>query len=214
MTWVGANLDRLAELTWQHLWLSLVPVAAGFLLALPMGWWASRHRRWRGAVLSFGGVLYSLPSVPLLAIIPSVVGTSFLDPVNVAIALTLYALALLVRTVADAFAQVPGDVLEAASAGGHSPWQRALTVELPLAGPAMLAGIRVASVSTVSLVTVGALFGVSNLGSLFTEGFQRYFRTEIIVGMVLVVVLALVLDACWVLLGRLLLPWTRRGVTR
>ena len=209
MTWVRANADRLVDLTLQHLWLSVLPVVLGFLLALPLGWWASRFPRFRAPALSLGGVLYSIPSLPLLVIIPGIIGTSFLDPVNVAITLTLYALALLVRTVADAFAQVPRDVLDAASASGHSRWQRAFGVELPLAGPAMLAGIRVASVSTVSLVTIGALVGVSNLGSLFTEGFQRYFRTEIVVGMVLVVALALLLDLCWVLLGRLLLPWTR-----
>ncbi|MFI2708028.1 ABC transporter permease, partial [Nocardioides sp. CER28] len=209
MTWVRANQDRLVDLTWQHLWLSVLPVVLGFLLALPVGWYASRFRGFRAPALSFGGVLYSIPSLPLLVIIPSIIGTSFLDPINVAITLTIYALALLVRTVADAFGQVPAEVLDSASASGYSRWQRAFTVELPLAGPAMLAGIRVASVSTVSLVTIGALVGVSNLGSLFTEGFQRYFNTEIIVGMVLVVALALVLDACWVLLGRVLLPWAR-----
>jgi osmoprotectant transport system permease protein len=209
MTWVRANHDRLVDLTWQHLWLSVLPVVVGFLLALPVGWYASRYRAFRAPALSLGGVLYSVPSLPLLVIIPSIIGTSFLDPINVAITLTIYALALLVRTVADAFGQVPAEVLDSASASGYSRWQRAFAVELPLAGPAMLAGIRVASVSTVSLVTVGALVGVSNLGSLFTEGFQRYFNTEIIVGMVLVVALALVLDTCWVLLGRLLLPWTR-----
>jgi osmoprotectant transport system permease protein len=213
MTWVRANLDRLAELTWQHVWLSVVPVVLGFVIALPLGWWASRSRHWRGVLLSMGGVLYSLPSLPLLAIIPAVLGTSFLDPLNVVVALTLYAVALLVRTVADAFAQVSGEVLDAASANGHSRWQRVLGVELPLAGPVMLAGIRVASVSTVSLVTVGALIGVSNLGSLFTEGFQRNFRTEIIVGIVLVVALALLLDLCWVVLGRLLLPWSQGRAT-
>jgi osmoprotectant transport system permease protein len=210
MTWVRANVDRLVDLTWQHLWLSVLPVVLGFLIALPLGWWASRYHLVRGPVLSLGGILYSLPSLPLLVIIPGIIGTSFLDPVNVAITLTLYAVALLVRTVADAFGQVSGEVLDAASASGYSRWQRAFAVELPLAGPAMLAGIRVASVSTVSLVTVGALVGVSNLGSLFTEGFQRYFTTEIIVGMVLVVALALVLDLCWVVLGRLLIPWARR----
>ncbi len=144
-------------------------------------------------------------------IIPSVIGTKILSPINLVIALTLYAVALLVRTATDAFAQVSPGVLDAASASGYSSWQRAISVELPLAGPVMLAGIRVASVSTVSLVTIGALIGVSNLGSLFTEGFNRYFITEIVVGIVLVVALALVLDAAWVLVGRLLLPWTRGG---
>lgn len=211
MTWVRANLDRLAELTLQHLWLSVVPVLLGLLIALPLGWWASRRRRLRAALLAAGGVVYSLPSLPLLVIVPGLLGTSFLDPVNVVVVLTAYAAALLVRTVADAFGQVPGEVLDAASAGGYSGWQRALGVELPLAGPAVLAGLRVVSVGTVSLVTIGALVGVGSLGSLFTEGFQRYFRTEILTGLVLVVALALALDAVWVLLGRLLLPWARVG---
>lgn len=209
MTWVRANSDRLLDLTWQHVWLSIVPVVVGFLIALPVGWWASRYRAVRAPVLSIGGILYSFPSLPLLVIIPGLIGTSFLDPINVAITLTLYAVALLVRTVADAFGQVSPEVLDSASASGYSRWQRVFGVELPLAGPAMLAGVRVVSVSTVSLVTVGALVGVSSLGSLFTEGFQRYFTTEIVVGMVLVVTLALVLDLCWVLLGRLLLPWAQ-----
>lgn len=209
MTWVGANLDRLAELTWQHVWLSVLPVLLGFLLALPLGWWASRHRRWRGILVTGGGIIYTLPSLALLVILPGLIGTSYLNPLNLVIVLTAYALGLLVRTVADAFEQVSAEVLESASASGYSRWQRALGVELPLAGPVMLAGIRVVSVATVSIVTVGALIGVSSLGSLFTEGFQRYFTTEIIVGIVLVVALALVLDGCWVLLGRLLLPWSR-----
>jgi osmoprotectant transport system permease protein len=209
MSWVRANLDRLTELTWQHLWLSVLPVVLGFAIALPIGWWASRHPRWRGVLVSAGGVIYTLPSVALLVILPGLIGTSFLDPINVVIVLTVYAVGLLVRTVSDAFGQVSAEVLDAASASGYSGWQRAVGVELPLAGPVMLAGIRVVSVATVSIVTVGALVGVSSLGSLFTEGFQRYFRTEIVVGIVLVVVLALLLDLCWVLLGRALLPWSR-----
>lgn len=211
MTWVRANLDRLADLTGQHLWLSISPVVLGFLIALPLGWWASRHPRWRAVLVSAGGVVYTLPSVALLVMLPGLIGTSYLDPVNVVIVLTAYAVGLLVRTVADAFSQVSDEVLDAASASGYSRWQRVLAVELPLAGPVMLAGIRVVSVATVSIVTVGALVGVSSLGSLFTEGFQRYFQTEILTGIVLVVALALALDACWVLLGRLLMPWARTG---
>jgi osmoprotectant transport system permease protein len=209
MTWVRANVDRLVDLTLQHVWLSILPVILGFLIALPLGWWASRHHRWRGVLVSAGGVIYTLPSVALLVMLPGLIGTSYLDPINVVIVLTAYAVGLLVRTISDAFSQVSEEVLDAASATGYSSWQRVVGVELPLAGPVMLAGIRVVSVATVSIVTVGALIGVSSLGSLFTEGFQRYFQTEIVTGIVLVVALALALDACWVLLGRVLMPWAR-----
>jgi osmoprotectant transport system permease protein len=209
MTWFVDNADRIGDLTLRHLWLSVLPVVLGFLIAVPIGWWAQRHRRAGAAVLGSGSILYTVPSLPLLVILPGVLGTSFLDPLNVVVVLTIYAVALLVRTAADAFGQVPRDVVDAADATGHSTLQRALRVELPLAGPVLLAGVRVVSVSTVSLVTIGALIGVSNLGSLFTEGYQRGFTTEIAIGLGTVVVLALALDAVWVLLGRLLMPWAR-----
>jgi osmoprotectant transport system permease protein len=209
MTWVNANLGRLADLSLQHLWLSLVPVVVGLLIAVPIGWFAHRWRRAGGLVLSAAGLLYTVPSLALLVVLPGFLGTSFLDPRNVMIVMTMYAVALLVRVAADAFSQLPEAVLDAASATGFSRLQRFFSVELPLAGPVVLAGVRVVSVGTVSLVTVGSLIGVSNLGSLFTEGFQRDFPTEIITGIVLVVALALLLDGMWVLLARILLPWTR-----
>ncbi|TCJ30039.1 ABC transporter permease [Nocardioides jejuensis] len=213
MTWFLDNADRIGDLTLRHLWLSVLPVLLGFLLAVPIGWWAQRHPRIGAVVLGSGSILYTVPSLPLLVILPGVLGTSFLDPINVVVVLTLYAVALLVRTAADAFAQVPRDVVDAADATGHSSAQRALRVELPLAGPVLLAGVRVASVSTVSLVTVGALIGVSNLGSLFTEGFQRSNTPEIVIGLAVVVALALALDTIWVLLGRVLMPWVRGART-
>lgn len=207
MSWFRANLDLVVELMLTHVWLSVLPVLLGFAIAVPIGWWAQRHPRVGAFVLGSGSILYTLPSLPLLVIVPGILGTSFLDPLNVVLVLTLYAVALLVRTAADAFAQLPREVVDAADATGHTTRQRALRVELPLAGPVLLAGVRVASVSTVSLVTVGAIIGVSNLGSLFTEGFQRNNTPEIVVGLVAVVLLALVLDLLWVVLGRLLLPW-------
>jgi osmoprotectant transport system permease protein len=210
MTWFLDNISEIRDLAVTHLWLSVLPVVLGFIVAVPLGWWAQRHSRWRGVVVGSGGILYALPSLPLLVILPGLLGTSFLDPVNVVVVLTLYAVALLVRTAADAFAQLPPDVLDAATANGHSGLQRVLRVELPLAGPVLLAGVRVVSVSTVSLFTDGAIIGVTNLGSLFTDGFQRDFTTEIVIGVLAVVAIALVLDVLWVVLGRLLLPWNRQ----
>jgi osmoprotectant transport system permease protein len=113
----------------------------------------------------------------------------------------------MVRSATDAFTSVSPAVLDAAEATGYSSRQRGLGVELPLAGPVLLAGLRVVSVSTVSLVSVGALIGVSNLGSFFTDGYKRDFTTEILVGVVGIVVLALIFDVALVLAGRVLMPW-------
>lgn len=215
MTWFEQNHGYIWQLTVQHFWLSIIPIVAGFVIAVPLGWVASRFRRPRSLILSLGSLVYTIPSLPLLIVLPSVIGTSFLDPINVIIALTLYAAALLVHTAADAFTQVPAAVIESASASGYSRWQQAVTVELPLAGPVLLAGVRVVSVSTVSIATIGPLIGVSNLGELFTDGFQRGFSTEIVIGVITVVALALVLDLLWVGIGRFAMPWQHaRGTAR
>ncbi len=141
--------------------------------------------------------------------IPTLIGTSLSSPINLVIALTLYGMALMVRSTADALAEVDADVRQSATAVGFSGWQRFWLVELPLAGPVLLAGLRVVVVSTVSLVTVGAVLGVNGLGFAFTDGLQRTIVAEIVAGIVLVVVLALVLDSLLVLLGRALMPWQR-----
>ncbi len=211
MEWAWRNRDQVLELFWQHTWLSVVPLVVGFLLAVPIGWYASRHPRLRGTLLGAGSVLYTIPSLALFVTLPGIIGTGFLDPLNVVVALSIYAVAIMVRTAADAFASVSPAVLDSATATGYSSRQRGFGVELPLAGPVLLAGIRVVSVSTVSLVSVGALIGVSSLGSLFTNGYRRDFLTEIVVGLVGIVVLALVLDALLVLAGRLLMPWDRQS---
>lgn len=208
MEWVWANRADLAALSLTHAWLSAIPLVVGLVVSVPVGWWVSRHRRVGGVVLALGNVLYTIPSLALFVILPGILGTGFLSPVNVVVALTVYAVALLVGTAANAFASVSPAVLDAATAAGYSDAGRGLRVELPLAGPVLLAGLRVASVSTVSLVSVGALIGVSSLGSLFTDGFRRDFTTEIVVGVVATVVLALIFDLILVTAGRLLMPWS------
>lgn len=208
MSYLFENTEQVIDLTLRHLWLSVVPIVLGFVIAVPIGWYASRHRRLRAVVLSLGSVLYTIPSLALFVLLPAVIGTPYLDPTNVIIALTIYAVAIMVRSATDAFISVSPVVLDAATANGFSPAGRALWVELPLAGPVLLAGLRVVSVSTVSLVSIGALIGVSNLGSLFTNGFQRAYDSEIFTGVLGIVLIALVLDGLLVLVGRLLLPWT------
>jgi osmoprotectant transport system permease protein len=207
MGWIWANRADLATLTLTHAWLSALPLLVGLVVSVPLGWWVSRHRRAGSLVLGLGSILYTIPSLALFVILPGVLGTGFLSPANVVVALSLYAIALLVRSAVDAFASVPEAVLDAATATGYSKTGRGLRVELPLAGPVLLAGLRVVSVSTVSLVSVGALIGVSSLGSLFTDGFRRNFTTEILAGVAGTVLLALVFDALLVLGGRLLMPW-------
>lgn len=209
MRWFLDNWTDVRGLAWRHLWLSVIPVVLGFVIAVPIGY-AARHWRYGGgALVSVASLIYTIPSLPLLVIIPGLLGTSFLDPANVLIVLTIYAVAVMVRSASDGFGSVPEAVVDAARASGYSAWQRALQVELPLAGPVLLAGVRVVSVSTVSLATIAPLVGVSNLGSLFTGGYQRYFATEIVIGVICVVVLALALDQLWVLLGRTAMPWLR-----
>ncbi len=211
MSWFLDNFSYVWSLTTRHMWLSAVPIAVGFAVALPIGWYADRHPRLRGSLLGFVGILYTIPSLALFAVLPGLLGTGFLSPINVIIALSIYAAAVMVRTASDAFGSVSPAVLDAASASGYSPVQRALRVQLPLAGPVLLAGLRVVAVSTVSLVSVGALIGVSSLGSLFTDGYRRTFNTEIVVGIAAIVVVALVFDLVLVALGRLLLPWASLG---
>ena len=113
------------------------------------------------------------------------------------------------RSVADALASVDPGVRQAATAIGYSSWRRFWTVEFPLAGPVMLAGLRVVAVSTIALVTVGILVGVESLGYLFTNGFQRRILVEVLTGVVMTMVLALVVDLLLARLGRLVMPWSR-----
>jgi osmoprotectant transport system permease protein len=209
VSWLWSNFDLVWGLTLAHIGLAVPPIIIGFVVSLPIGWVANRFHASRGTLLTIGGILYAIPSLPLFVFMPALIGTKILDPINVIVALSLYALALMVRTTADALASVPSDVLQSATAMGFSAWQRFWRVELPLAGPVLLAGIRVVSVSTVSLVSIGSLIGVSSLGFLFTDGFFRSFNTEVIIGIVAIMLIALVFDAVIVLIGRLLMPWIR-----
>ncbi|MGI9000598.1 MAG: ABC transporter permease [Pseudonocardia sp.] len=209
--WIPANADRILALTLEHLRLSLIPVVAGLLLAVPFGWLANRYRPARAVLIPAAGVLYTIPSLALFVVLPGILGTQILSEVNIVVALTLYTVALLVRIVADALAAVPGTVVASATAMGYRPARRFFDVELPLAVPVLVAGLRVATASTVNLVTVGALIGVGGLGELFTEGFQLNFPTEIVTGVTLVVLLTLVGDALLLGLSRASTPWSRVG---
>ena len=208
MTWVLDNLDLIGGLTVEHLRQSVVPIAAGLALSIPLGWLAWRYRLTQGLVLTLVGLLYTIPSLALFAILPPMLGISFLSEVNLIIALTIYAVAIMTRFVADALASVEPSVRQAAIAVGYGPWRRFWQVEFPLAGPVVLAGLRVTAVSTISLATVGVLIGIDNLGYLFTNGYERSILASILAGVVATVVIALVIDGLLQLAGRLAMPWS------
>ncbi|GAA1784925.1 ABC transporter permease [Agromyces lapidis] len=214
MTWLWSNLDLVGELSLVHLALSVPAIILSFVISVPIGWLAHRYRWSRGVLLTLCGLLYAIPSLALLIALPVFTGLSVRSPVNLVVALTLYGIAVIVRTAADAFDAIDRDVRQSATAVGYSAFGRFRAAELPLAGPVLLSGLRVVIVSTVSLATIGAVIGVPSLGSLFTDGFQRGIQAEIATGIVATILLALLLDLLAVLAGRLLMPWTRAGAAR
>lgn len=208
--WVVDNWPEIWQLCLTHMNLAWPPLVLSVLIALPIGWWAHQARWGRDVIVAIAALLYTIPSLVLFVLMPLVLGTSIISPLNVVVALTIYGIALQVRTTADAFDGVDKLQLETAEALGYSRLQRALTVALPLAGPVILGGARVVSASTISLISVGSLIGVRSLGTLFTTGFLRAFPTEIMVGIVGTVVIAMLFDVILVALGRLLMPWGGR----
>ncbi|WP_346925797.1 ABC transporter permease [uncultured Arthrobacter sp.] len=209
MEWFLANSAQVYALAGQHLVLAILPMIFGVLIAVPLAQLARQSRGLRSVVLTVSSLLYTIPSLALFIILPTVLGTRVLDPVNVVVALTIYAVALLVRATLDAFDSVDEDLRQAAVAMGFKPFARFLQIDLPLSLPVLFAGLRVVSVSNISLVSVAALLGIGNLGMLFTSGLQRDFVTEVVVGIIAILILALLMDAVLVLLERLLTPWTR-----
>jgi osmoprotectant transport system permease protein len=209
LTYFSDNRDDVLSWLGYHAWLSAIPVVLGLIISLPLGWLAVRKRWLYPPVVGIAGLLYTIPSIALFVILPDLLGTQILDPINVAVALTIYTVALLVRVVADGLSAVPDDVAQAATAMGYRRFQRLLKVELPIAVPVIAAGLRVAAVSNVSLVAVAATIGVPELGQLFTTGFQYYYYSPIVLGIVLCVALAMAFDTVIVLATRLLTPWQR-----
>ncbi|KRE42575.1 ABC transporter permease [Knoellia sp. Soil729] len=207
MTWVSDHWNEIFTLARSHVWLSGLPLILGLVIALPLGWAARRWSRIYPVLISTSGLLYTIPSLALFIIMPIILGTQVLDPVNVVVAMTIYTVALLVRTVADGLGSVPDHVLQAARAMGYGGLRRFVGVELPLAVPVIAAGLRVAAVSNVSIVSVASLVGISQLGNLMTDGYARLIYSEIIAGLVACVVLALVFDGLILLAQRLLTPW-------
>lgn len=209
--YVSGNTDLILRAFTEHIALALIPVVIGVVVALPLGYLAVRREWLYQPIVTISGVLYSIPSLALFVILPVVIGTKVLSPVNIVVALAIYTVALLVRSVADALRSVDRSVTQAATAMGYRPLRRLVGVDLPIALPVMLAGLRVATVANISLVSVGAIIGVGGLGALFTRGLQIRYLAPIIVGILLSVLLAAVCDTLIVLAQRYLTPWARLG---
>lgn len=188
----------------QHVILTIVAVGIGFLLSLPMSLLVRRFRRAEGPVIGLTSVLYGIPSVALFAVLVPVTG---LTATTVEIGLVIYTLVIFVRNTLAGLDGVPDDVRDAAQGMGVGPVRMLLQVELPLALPAMLAGLRVATVSTVALVTVGSLIGVGGLGQELADAVSTDFKAEALTASVLCVLLAITADLLIVGVGWLLTPW-------
>jgi osmoprotectant transport system permease protein len=208
--WLQRNVDNIASLLGQHALLAVIPVLAALVTAIPLGYLVFKTGRAANGILAVFGVIYSIPSLALFVALPLVLGTSILSPLNVAVALAIYSVALLVRSVVDGLRSVPGSVKQSATAVGYGAFRRLARVELPLAMPVIFAGLRVATVSNIALVSVAAVIGGGALGKLFDRGLASRFYTPLIVGLVLSVLLALLADAVILLIQRNALPWARR----
>ncbi len=208
LDWVVNNLDVLAQATVEHIALTLIAMAGGILIAFPVTIFIQRRRRLIGPVLGFTGVLYAIPSLALFAVLIPFTGIGLL---TAEIALISYTLLILIRNGVAGLDGVEPDILEAATGLGHSRRQRLWRVELPLAVPVIMAGVRVATVTTIGLVAVTALIGQGGLGFvIITLGIRRAFETAIVVGVVLSVLLAILADRGLVLAERALTPWARQ----
>jgi osmoprotectant transport system permease protein len=204
--WLDRNLDTVAEYLQEHVEIALSALLLGTLIAFPIGLIAYRWRVTYGPLLAITQVLYTVPSLALFVLLINVTG---LGAQPVIIGLTIYSLVILVRNLVEGLRAVPREVIDAATAMGYRQTRRLFAVELPIALPAIIAGMRLAAVSNISLVSVGALIGTGGLGQLFIHGFQIDNPIEIWTGIVATLLLALVFDLLIVAGGRLLTPWTR-----
>ncbi|GAB2936174.1 ABC transporter permease [Nonomuraea fastidiosa] len=209
--WIGRNwdtgrVDSIRNLLTDHLVMSFMPILLALIVSVPLGLACARWRWLYQPTSGLMNVVYALPSLPVFMLLISVTG---LSQTTVIIPLAFYGTAVLLPAVVDGLDSVPDHVRQSAIAMGYTPLRRLLAVELPIAIPVVLAGLRVVAVSSISLVSVGALIGQGGLGGLFTRAYQNPFMPPVIVGIVLIVALALVADGLLVLAQRLLTPWVR-----
>lgn len=204
--WIGDHLDALAFRTVQHLYLAAIAMVVGFAIAFGLAVWAVRRRTVYAPITAVTGILYTIPSIALFAALVPITGLSIL---TAEIPLILYTLLILFRNIVAGFDSVPGDVNEAADGMGYSTGRRLWSVELPLAVPLIVAGIRIATVSTIGLVTISGILGdrFGGLGYFIFEGYRRGFPTEILAGAVPTIALAVAIDLLLVVVQRKATPW-------
>jgi osmoprotectant transport system permease protein len=204
--WITANRSKILHLLLQHVQLTVIAVVVGFVISFPLAVFAYRHRRAYLPITWFTGLLYTIPSLALFVLLLPITGLSI---TTVEVGLVSYTLLILIRNTVVGMRGVPEDVKEAARGMGYTDSQLLWRVELPLALPAIVAGIRIATVSTIGLATVGALIGRGGLGKLILDGLAILYATEYVLGALLSVALALVADGLLLVGQRLLTPWAR-----
>jgi len=211
--WILSHLDDILIRTLQHIQLTAIPIAIGFVISLGLSVWAVRKPSVYPPMTAMTGLLYTIPSLAAFAFLRPIFGLSLLTAV---IPLTTYTLLILVRNNVSGFQSVPVEVLEAAEGMGYTRRERLRYVELPLAIPLMITGLRLATVTTIGLATVAAILGDSfgGLGQFITEGLQTLFPTKIYVGAVVSVALAFAADFAFIQLERRLTPWARAQADR
>ena len=209
MRYLLNHLDTAWALTLIHLRLSLIPVALGIVIAVPLGALVWRNTALRRLTTLTASIIFTIPSLALFVVLPLIIPTRILDEANVIIALTLYTSALLVRAVPEALDAVDARVRDAASAVGYTRLGQLLKVELPLALPVLIAGLRVVAVTNISMVAVGSVIGIGGLGTWFTEGYQSDKSDQIIAGIIAIFLLAIIIDMLILLVGRAITPWAR-----
>ncbi|MFN8169393.1 MAG: ABC transporter permease [Candidatus Nanopelagicales bacterium] len=210
--YVQDHVDELVAAGKEHLVITLASVALAMVVAVPLALVVRRYPGLRGPVLALGGVLYTIPALALISILWPVFG---LTPVTVTIALAVYALLVVLRNTLVGLEGVPADVVDAARGMGYGRRRLLWRVEMPLALPAILAGVRLAVVSTVGLVTIGALVGHGGYGTLILGGFvDNFYHAQIMTATLLTVALAVVLEGVLLLVERLLTPWSRTRPAR
>ncbi|EXU62151.1 MULTISPECIES: ABC transporter permease [Streptomyces] len=206
--YVRTRGQELTDATLEHVGITLASVAIGLLVAFPLALLARRWRAVAGPVLGLTTILYTVPSLAMFSLLLPVFGVSAAVVIT---GLVLYSLTILVRNIMAGLASVPEEAREAARGMGYGPLRLLFGVELPLALPALMAGLRITTVSTVSLTTVGAIIGYGGLGNLIYEGMRSFFKAEVLTASVLCVALAVVADLLLLGLQRLLTPWARKS---
>lgn len=205
--WIFTHFELFGELLGEHIYLSIIPVIIGLAVSLVLGV-ASRYWAWTYTpTLAVTSIFYAIPSIALFVFLLDYTG---LTAATAIIPLTIYTVSVLYRNVVEGLRSVDDSVRQSASSMGFGPLRQLVQVELPIAAPVIIAGLRVATVANVSMVSIAALIGIGGLGSLFTEGIQRFFMTEILVGIVLTMALAFVLDYLLALAQRVITPWSTR----